>query len=70
MAYTIIKYVIFAGCFGLAFQALSCIQFEKFVDVRQPRKAMLLLFILSFVVAYLMTQGILSLTMYSDWGAY
>lgn len=68
MTYSILKYLIFILCFGFSFYALSGVQFDKFVSVKQPGKAMALLFLLSFVLAYLASQGVLQLTIYNGFG--
>ena len=70
MTYDIVRFVIFLLCFGLSFYALSGIQFDKFVSVKQPMKAMVLLFLLALVLAYLTTQAILELTIFNGFGGY
>lgn len=68
MTYSIVRFVVFLLCFGLSFYALSGVQFDKFVSVRQPAKAVALLFLLSFVLAYLAMQAVLELTIFNGWG--
>ena len=70
MTYDIVRFVIFLLCFGLSFYALSGIQFDKFVSVKQPMKAMVLLFLLALVLAYLTSQAILELTIFNGFGGY
>lgn len=70
MAYSILKYLLFVVCFGASFYAISSIQFDKICNVRQPRRVIVLMFILSFVLAYLATQAILDLTIYNGLGGF
>ncbi|MBQ0064609.1 MAG: DUF1146 domain-containing protein [Firmicutes bacterium] len=68
MTFSVIQYIVFVGCFAISFYALSAIQFEKFCNVRTPAKVITLMFVLSFVLAYLCTQAILNLTILSGFG--
>lgn len=68
MVYSIIQYLVFFVCFGVSFYALSGIQFDKFCNVKSPAKVITLMFLLSFVMAYLCTQAILNLTILSGFG--
>ena len=52
----------------LGFYAVSSIQFDKFCSVKQPRKVVVLLFLLALVLAYLASQAILDLTIYNGFG--
>lgn len=68
MTYAILKYILFIVCFRLSFYAVSSIQFDKFCSVKQPRKVVVLLFLLALVLAYLASQAILDLTIYNGFG--
>lgn len=68
MTYAILKYILFIVCFGLSFYAVSSLQFDKFCSVKQPRKVVVLLFLLALVLAYLASQAILDLTIYNGFG--
>lgn len=68
MVFSVIQYAVFVGCFGVSFYALSAIQFDKFCNVKRPAKVITLMFLLSFVMAYLCTQAILNLTILSVFG--
>ncbi|MGN1276077.1 MAG: DUF1146 family protein [Floccifex sp.] len=68
MIYSILKFVVFVICFILSIYACSCLQFEKFCKVQFRGKVITLMFILSFVLAYLMTQAIFELTIYNGFG--
>lgn len=46
MSYSVLKFVIFLVCFGVSFYACSAIEFQKFMKVREPRKVVVLLFLL------------------------
>lgn len=48
--------------------ACTGIQFEKFMKVKEPRKVIVLLFILSVVLASLLSQAILDLTVLNGFG--
>ncbi|MGL5979098.1 MAG: DUF1146 family protein [Erysipelotrichaceae bacterium] len=47
--------------FALSFYALSGIHFDKFVNVRKPQKAQLLLLLLSMGLGFLVAQFLLIL---------
>ncbi len=55
-------------CFGVSFYACSAIEFQKFMKVREPRKVVVLLFLLSLSLAYVASQAILELTIYNGFG--
>ena len=65
MTYYIVRFIVFLLCFGLSFYALSGVQFDKFVNVKQPAKAVALLFLLSFVLGFLASQAVLELTLFN-----
>lgn len=65
MTYYIVRFIVFLLCFGLSFYALSGVQFDKFVNVKQPSKAVALLFLLSFVLGFLASQAVLELTLFN-----
>ena len=68
MTYAFLRYFVFILYFGLSFYALSGVQFDKFCSVKEPRKAVVLLFLLSFVLAYLASEAVLQLTIYNGFG--
>lgn len=68
MVVSLLEYIVFFACFGLCFYALSCVDFARFCHVRQPVKVTLLMFILSLVLAYVMMQAVLQLTIYNGFG--
>ena len=68
MTYAFLRYFVFILCFGLSFYALSGVQFDKFCSVKEPRKAVVLLFLLSFVLAYLASEAVLKLTISNGFG--
>lgn len=68
MVFLILKYCIFLVCFILSVYACSSIQFEKICKVQKSGKVITLLFLISFVLAYLATQAILDLTIYNGLG--
>ncbi|MBP3851282.1 MAG: DUF1146 domain-containing protein [Erysipelotrichaceae bacterium] len=68
MTYSVLKYIVFLMCFGLSFYAVSSIQFDRFCSVRQPRKVIVLMFLLSFALAYISSQAILDLTIFNGFG--
>ena len=68
MTYAFLRYFVFILFFGLSFYALSGVQFDKFCSVKEPRKAVVLLFLLSFVLAYLASEAVLQLTIYNGFG--
>ncbi len=68
MTFSILKYLLFVLCFGMSFYAVSAIQFDRFCSVKQARKVVVLMFLLSLVLAYLATQAILDLTVYNGLG--
>lgn len=68
MVYSVLKYSVFLACFVVSFYACSAIQFEKFCKVNQPAKVISLMFLLSFIMAYLATQAILELTVFNGFG--
>ena len=68
MAYSILKYLVFLLCFGVCMYACTGIQFEKFMKVKEPRKVIVLLFILSVVLASLLSQAVLDLTVLNGLG--
>lgn len=68
MAYSLLKYIIFLLSFAICFYACSGIQFEKFMKVKEPKKSVVLLFILSAVLGSLLSQTILDLTILNGFG--
>ncbi len=68
MAFTVLRYVVFIAMFGFSFYAISAIQFDKICSVKQPSRVIVLMFLLSFIFAYISTEAILSLTIYSGIG--
>lgn len=68
MAYHVVRFFVFLLCFGLSLYALSGVQFDKFVNVKQPNKAVALLFLLSLALAYLTSQALLELTVFNGLG--
>ena len=65
MVASVIQYFVFFACFGLSFYAISSIQFEKVCSVKNPKKAQILMFLLSLALAYITSQAILQLTIYN-----
>lgn len=68
MTYSLLKYLVFLMSFAMCFYACSGIQFEKFMKVKEPRKSVVLLFILSAVLGSLLSQTILDLTIFNGFG--
>lgn len=68
MSYSILKLLLFFVSFGVSFYACSSLQFEKFMKVGQPQKVVLMLFLLSMIMGYLLTQAILELTIMNGIG--
>lgn len=68
MVYSILKYVLFLACFGVSFYALSAVKFDTFCSVHQPRKVVVLMFLLSLVLGYWVSQAVLDLTLYTGLG--
>ena len=68
MAYALLKYIIFLLSFAMCFYALSGVQFEKFMKVKEPKKSVVLLFILSVVFGSILSQTILDLTILNGFG--
>ncbi|EOS59531.1 hypothetical protein C815_02114 [Firmicutes bacterium M10-2] len=68
MSYSVLKFLIFLVCFGASFYACSAVQFEKFMKVHQPRKVVVMLFLISLALAYLTSQAVLELTIYNGFG--
>ena len=68
MTYSLLKYFVFLMSFAICFYACSGIQFEKFMKVKEPRKSVVLLFILSAVLGSLLSQTILDLTIFNGFG--
>lgn len=64
-AMPIIEILVFFCLFALSFYAVSCIRFEKICKVNNPVKVQVLMFLISFIMAYLETQSLLSLTVYN-----
>ncbi len=61
----IIQITAFIVFFAAGFYALSCVRFEKLCKTDQPQKIYLLMFLLSFMFAYLCTEGLMLLTVYN-----
>ncbi|MDD7282195.1 DUF1146 family protein [Floccifex sp.] len=68
MIYSLVKYIVFVLCFIVSVYACSSIQFEKICKVQKSGKVITLMFLLSFVLAYLSTQAILDLTIFNGFG--
>ena len=52
-------------CFLVSLFALSGVRFDRFVNVRQPMKAQVLLLVLAMALAYLCGSFLLELTIYN-----
>ena len=65
MVYGIIKLTVYLICFLAALYALSGVQFDRFVNVKQPMKAQVLLLLLAMALAYLCGTLILELTIFN-----
>ena len=65
MVYGIIKLTVYLICFLSALYALSGVQFDRFVNVKQPMKAQVLLLLLAMALAYLCGTLILELTIFN-----
>lgn len=65
MVYGVMKCVVYLVCFVASLYALSGVQFDKFIYVRQPIKAQVLLLLLAMALAYLCGTLILELTVYN-----
>ena len=65
MVYGIIKLTVYLICFLVALYALSGVQFDRFVNVKQPMKAQVLLLLLAMALAYLCGTLILELTIFN-----
>lgn len=65
MVYGILKLSVYLICFLAALYALSGIQFDRFVNVRQPMKAQVLFLLLAMALAYLCGTLILELTIFN-----
>ncbi len=65
MVYAIVKLIIYFICFLAALYALSGVQFDRFVNVRQPMKAQVLFLILAMAIAYLCANFLLELTIFN-----
>lgn len=65
MVHAIVKLAIYLICFLAALFALSGVQFDRFVNVRQPMKAQLLFLILAMALAYLCGSFLLELTIFN-----
>ena len=63
MVYGILKLSVYLICFLAALYALSGVQFDRFVNVRQPMKAQVLFLLLA--MAYLCGTLILELTIFN-----
>ena len=65
MVYGILKLSVYLICFLAALYALSGVQFDRFVNVRQPMKAQVLFLLLAMALAYLCGTLILELTIFN-----
>lgn len=65
MEYAIVKLAVYLLCFLVSLFALSGVRFERFVNVRQPMKAQVLLLVLAMALAYLCGSFLLELTIYN-----
>ena len=61
MVYGILKLSVYLICFLAALYALSGVQFDRFVTVRQPMKAQVLFLLPAMALAYLCGMVILVL---------
>ena len=64
MEYAIVKLAVYLLCFLVSLFALSGVRFDRFVNVRQPMKAQVLL-VLAMALAYLCGSFLLELTIYN-----
>ena len=51
-------------CFAASLYALMGVKFDKFCNVREPRRAQVLLLLLSAALAYMAAQFIFAFTLY------
>ena len=65
MVYGILKLSVYLICFLAALYALSGVQFDRFVNVRQPMKEQVLFLLLEMAVDYLCGKLILELTIFN-----
>ena len=65
MEYAIVKLAVYLLCFLVSLFALSGVRFDRFVNVRQPMKAQVLLLVLAMALAYLCGSLLLELTIYN-----
>ncbi len=68
MNVSILQLASFFLFFGVSFYAFSCIRFEKFCKNSNPQQIYVLLFLLSFMSAWICTQALLMLTVYNGLG--
>ena len=65
MEYAIVKLSVYLLSFAVSVYALSGVKFDRFVNVRQPMKAQVLLLLLSMSLAYLCGSCLLELTIFN-----
>lgn len=65
MEYAIVKLSVYLLSFAVSVYALSGVKFDRFVNVRQPMKAQVLLLLLSMSLAYLCGSLLLELTIFN-----
>ena len=65
MEYAIVKLSVYLLSFAVSVYALSGVKFDRFVNVRQPMKAQVLLLLLSMSLAYLYGSFLLELTIFN-----
>ncbi|MDF9824956.1 putative membrane protein YwzB [Breznakia sp. PF5-3] len=60
-----VEYFVYFTSFGLCMYALSSVKFDKFTHVSNPLKVQLLWILLATGLAYIVSQFIFALTIYS-----
>lgn len=65
MEYAIVKLSVYLISFAVSVYALSGVKFDRFVNVRVPMKAQVLLLLLSMSLAYLCGSFLLELTIFN-----
>lgn len=64
MQYFLITLTVHVLSFIASFWALSCVQFDKFTNVRTPGKVQMLLLLLALGLGYLVAQFLLAISLY------
>lgn len=65
MQYYMLTLAVHVLSFMLCFWALSCVQFEKFTNVRKPGQVRLLLLLLALGLGYLVAQFLLAISLFN-----